>query len=94
MSGSYRNPFPAPGPVRNRGIRETRGDIVAFIDADCREDPGWLAAIEAAFADRRTRIIGGDAQVSYEIPTRPTFLEPYEKTDALLRPTCHQVSTR
>ncbi len=46
--------IPGPGPARNRGIREARGDILAFIDADCRADPGWLAAIEAAFADRRT----------------------------------------
>jgi GT2 family glycosyltransferase len=70
--------IPGPGPARNRGIREARGDILAFIDADCRADPGWLAAIEAAFANRRTRIIAGDVQVSYENPSQPTFLEPYE----------------
>jgi glycosyltransferase involved in cell wall biosynthesis len=70
--------IPGPGPARNRGIREARGDILAFIDADCRAHPGWLAAIEAAFADQGTRIIGGDVQVSYENPSRPTFLEPYE----------------
>jgi glycosyltransferase involved in cell wall biosynthesis len=69
---------PGPGPTRNRGIREARGDILAFIDADCRADPGWLAAIEAAFADGQTRIIGGDVRVGYERPSRPTFLEPYE----------------
>lgn len=70
--------IPGPGPARNRGIREARGDILAFIDADCRADPGWLAAIEAAFADRSARIVGGDVQVRYENPARPTFLEPYE----------------
>ena len=71
-------PEPGPGPARNRGISEAKGDILAFIDADCHADPGWLAAIEAAFRDPGTRIIGGDVQVGYADPGRPSFLEPYE----------------
>jgi glycosyltransferase involved in cell wall biosynthesis len=71
-------PIPGPGPARNRGIREARGEILAFIDADCRADPGWIAAIENAFSDGQTWIIGGDVRVGYAHPSRPTFLEPYE----------------
>ncbi|MCX8508750.1 MAG: glycosyltransferase family A protein, partial [Rhodobacteraceae bacterium] len=40
-----------PGPARSHGARSAKGDLLAFIDADCVADPGWLAAIGRAFAD-------------------------------------------
>ena len=69
---------PGPGPARNLGAAAASGDVLAFIDADCHAHPGWLAAIEAAFAKPETQIIGGDVRVGYADPGRPTFLEPYE----------------
>lgn len=69
---------PGPGPARNRGIAVARGDLLAFIDADCKAHPRWLATIEAAFAEPAVEVIGGDVQVGYADPDRPTFLEPYE----------------
>jgi GT2 family glycosyltransferase len=42
----------APGPgsyaARNAGAAVARGQLFAFTDADCRPDPGWLAAFMAA----------------------------------------------
>jgi glycosyltransferase involved in cell wall biosynthesis len=69
---------PGPGPARNRGVVSARGDVLAFIDADCHADPRWLSVIETAFSDPATQIIGGDVRVGYAVPGCPSFIEPYE----------------
>ena len=49
-AAAYRNVTvveePAPGSyaARNRGIDAATGDILAFTDADCRPEPGWIEA--------------------------------------------------
>lgn len=47
----------APGLdfARNRALRETTREIVAFIDDDVVADPGWTAAVQAVF-DESERI--------------------------------------
>jgi glycosyltransferase involved in cell wall biosynthesis len=39
-----------PGAARNRGAAAAHGELLAFTDADCVPDPGWLAAAESAMA--------------------------------------------
>lgn len=73
---------PGPGPARNRGVRAARGELLAFIDADCIADPGWLAAIAARFEDPSVEILGGDVRIWREDPARPTLLECYESVYA------------
>ena len=38
------NPGREPAGARNLGVRFGRGSLLAFTDADCEPDPGWLAA--------------------------------------------------
>ena len=72
-------PQPGPGPARNRGVALARAEILAFLDADCIPDPGWLAAILAAFAaDPACGVLGGAVQVFAETPGRPNAAEAFD----------------
>ena len=69
---------PGPGPARSRGAAAAQGEILAFIDADCRAEPDWLAAIARRFADPQVEIIGGDVRIAPEDPRHLTATEAYE----------------
>lgn len=74
---------PGPGPARNLGVQNARGDILAFIDADCLADPRWLSAIEKRFAANPSfHILGGDVRIAMDDMENPTLLEAYESVFA------------
>ena len=45
--------------ARNRGIREARGEVIAFTDANCRATPEWLRRGVAALADASVGGVAG-----------------------------------
>ncbi len=70
---------PGPGPARNKGVAEAKGAILAFTDADCVVDPGWLPRIAEYFGQHEdVHAIGGDVYILRAKPDHATPLEAYE----------------
>ncbi len=74
---------PGPGPARNLGVTRASGEILAFIDADCRADPRWLAeALERMQASDDKTVLGGDVRIWRNNPAAFTAIEAYESVFA------------
>ena len=56
-----RNPVNrGPGQARNRGVRESAGDVLIFLDDDCTvDDPEWIARHAAIHSAHPGLLVGG-----------------------------------
>lgn len=68
-------PRPNRSRARNAGARSARGDVFAFIDADCRATPGWLSALLACRG--RAPLVAG--KVDIETREEPNAIERFEQ---------------
>lgn len=60
---------PGPGPARSLGAKLAKGEILAFIDADCIASPAWIGAILGFFSTNPgIDVIGGDVQITRDGP--------------------------
>jgi glycosyltransferase involved in cell wall biosynthesis len=74
-----REPIPGPGPARNHGAAMARADVLAFIDADCVAQPGWVRAIVEMMRDHpEIDLLGGDIGILKGDPQKPSAIEAYE----------------
>ena len=74
---------PGPGLARNHGAEAASGDILAFIDADCRAHPDWLrSAVHTLHLSPKQTILGGDVRIWRKSDTIMTALEAYESVFA------------
>src|ERR1700704_3266299 len=48
-----------PGDARNIGVSKATGEIIAFTDADCFVEPGWMHRIREAHERIQDPVIGG-----------------------------------
>lgn len=71
------SPLPRPGvhllheprghsyAARNAGLAVAQGEVLAFTDADCCPEPGWLAAGWAALhTDAEASLVGGNIRIT------------------------------
>lgn len=56
-----------PAATRNRGVKESKGEIIFFIDSDCFAPEKWLEKIMKEYSEKNIGGVGG-------------YLEPGEKT--------------
>ena len=68
------------GAARNAGVAASTGRVLAFTDADCVPDPGWLRAGVAALD--RADLVGGAMRVSVADAPRLTAVEAFERVFA------------
>lgn len=68
------------GPTRNGAAASARGEILAFTDADCQPEPGWLSAGVATLD--RFDLVGGRMRVLVEDPDHLSPSEAFEKVFA------------
>ena len=76
------------GSARNAGVDASRGEIIAFTDADCTAATGWLRELAAAFSDETVGAVAGTI-VPYPPETDAERYAARRRSHSELRPLGH-----
>ncbi|MDA8019277.1 MAG: glycosyltransferase family 2 protein [Thermoanaerobaculia bacterium] len=71
---------PGAYAARNAALRVARAPLVAFTDADCAVDPGWLRAIRTGFTDPVVGVLLGHVRYPPDASRVLRLLCAYENT--------------
>ena len=71
---AVREDAPGVARARNRGVRETTGELLAFLDDDAVPEPGWLAALVEALDARGAAAAGGRTVTVWPESGRPWWI--------------------
>jgi glycosyltransferase involved in cell wall biosynthesis len=70
--------------ARNSGLKEAKGDVIAFIDDDVTVDRKWISNVGKAFREDGISCVGGKILPVFEKPRPKWLTEDLYKTLALL----------
>ncbi len=75
-----------PAAARNRGFKETHGDIVFFTDSDCLPQKDWISTAMPHFAESNIAVVAGTYGIANENSwlARYIYLEIRYRHDKLL----------
>lgn len=75
-----REPNPGLSAARHRGIEESRGHILTFIDDDVEVSSGWLKAIHKGFEDPEVGMVGGPSIPNFTASVPAWFWDFFSST--------------
>ena len=65
----HKGPGTGPAAARNIGIKHASGNIIVFIDADCRAEEGWLRNLVRHFREENVGGVCGSVKTPKELST-------------------------
>lgn len=73
-----------PAAARNKGISDSKGEVLAFTDSDCKPDSNWLKnGVETIVSQPDCGLVGGKVELYYENENSPNPVELYDTVSYL-----------